>query len=177
MKLSFKITKRGMIPGTKQWKTRLNAMVVGALTRALQFWQKERRPRHFRGDAAQVYGYTPRKGDPGSGVKFVGSYVYEKLLAVGHRRPLEYSGKLKRATAFARYSRTRTKGEAYPGAKLVLPMAGAANLRHPASKINMREELTTILQPEAHQMTRRAEKRLGELWHAAAETETVTIEG
>jgi hypothetical protein len=167
MDIDFQIRKSGFIPGMRGWKRILNGLVVASLIEALHLWRRTIRPKHFENTASTRYGYTPRKGERGSGRPFKGSYTEQKLKQKGHTRPLEFSGDLKRLSEFVRVAAHRTKGEEYPGARMTLVKANKANLRHPKSKINMREELTRIIPAEERDMVRTADQRLGVLLKGA----------
>lgn len=73
-----------------------------------EFWHAEILPRHFEPDAARVYRYQRRSR----------SYEARKLRQVGHRRPLEFSGELRRTVARTRD--VRTSGTRGGAARIVL---------------------------------------------------------
>lgn len=105
-------------------------------------WHTEFRPIHFTRRAIGRYGYTPRKGDTGSGRAFRGSYTAQKLRKFKHTLPLVWSGDSRLL------SRLRDVRSTAKGARVVMRVP-TLNLRPATGTINMREELATITQPEA----------------------------
>lgn len=108
---------------------------------------------HFTQRGATRYGYTPRAGQPGSGKAWRGSYTYRKLKKFHHTRPLENTGQGK-AQAVGNRKATSTRNSA----KAIMP-ARVFNFRNPASKVDMRKELTTVLDSEQTILEADAQKK------------------
>ena len=104
---------------------------------------------HFGADAPARYGYMKRKGENLSGKARRRSYVGRKerqfKVVDGAAMPLEFSGEGFRLAALLDL-RVNSKQ-----ARVVLPRK--FNLRNPKSRIDMRAELTKVLQPEADEIT------------------------
>lgn len=124
------------------------------------YWQKHLLPKHFTHAGAREYGYTPRKGEAGSGRKFRGSYTFKKLQRQGHTKPLVYTGASEQAAKGGRVTSTSK------GVRVTVP-ARALNFKPPRSNINMRQEVTRISDAEAETLTRLlgkfVERRLNQL--------------
>jgi len=127
----------------------MNQIIREAWVAVGKFWHREQRPRHFTTRGAKEYGYAPRKGEAGNPHPkgFWASYTGRKVRQFGHRRPLEYTGELRRMTRARRIVTTATSNRST--LRIQMPQARKANLRHPKSKINMREELTTVSRRDA----------------------------
>lgn len=156
--ISFKIKTVGFIPGVPRWKSTLNRMLKAAYAVGGTFWHRALRPKHFTKAGAREYWYTPRKGEAGSGEPFKKgkhlSYTAAKLRRHGHTLPLVFSGELRLKSRMARIAATSK------GVRVVLPSAQKANLRHPESQINMREELTRVSSREVIEIARVDDKHL-----------------
>lgn len=156
--VNMKMRTVGFIPGVPRWKSQVNKAKKGAWERGGQFWHLRLRSKHFTKAGAREYHYTPRKGEAGSGVPFktkkYESYQAYKLRRFHHTRPLEKTGELKRLSRMARITSTSK------GVRVALSAANKANLRHPNSTINMREELTTISVREEPQIAREIDREL-----------------
>jgi len=99
------------------------------------WWHNECRPKHFTREAYQLYQYTPRQGESGTGTKiFKKSYTGRKLKKFGHTNPLVYTGVSERLTR-ARDVRATSKG-----VRIVMS-APALNFRPKGGRINMVNEL------------------------------------
>ena len=109
---------------------------------------------HFSNAASRRYGYTPRSGERGSGRKWYRSYTHIKLLRQGHTRPLEYTGRGRQTLKTSRRAvGTRNRAAA------ILP-ARVFNLKNPISRIDMRRELTVVLDREQEIITTDAQRKL-----------------
>lgn len=97
---------------------------------------------HFTQRGATRYAYTPRAGQPGSGKPWKGSYTQRKLQKFHHTYPLVNTGRGK-AQAVGNRRATSTRSSA----KAIMP-ARVFNFHNPASKVDMRAELTTVLDSE-----------------------------
>jgi hypothetical protein len=118
-----------------------------------QGWIVSFLPVHFTNRATRRYGYTPRQGEPGSGRRFAGSYTHRKLLKYHHTRPLENTGTGK-AQAMANRRATSTRDSA----RAIVP-ARVFNFRNPNSRVDMRRELTTVLDSEQQNLEGLAQKK------------------
>lgn len=99
---------------------------VGAL------WHQAMRPKHFTASGASEYEYGQRKR----------KYAERKRKTKHHNRPLVYSGELE---TLSRARRIETKTfQKRSRMRVIMPLARKANWRHPASSIDMREELTRV---------------------------------
>jgi hypothetical protein len=108
---------------------------------------------HFTQRGATRYGYTPRAGQPGSGRPWKGSYTQRKLQKYHHTYPLVNTGKGK-ASVLSGKRATSTRN----GAKAIMP-ARVFNFRNPNSKVDMRAELTTVLDAEQTTLEADAQKK------------------
>jgi hypothetical protein len=70
----------------------LNAILKAAWQKVGEYWHQHFREEHFKNSAMSRYGYTPRRGESGSGRPFKGSYTQKKLAIKKHTRPLVWSG-------------------------------------------------------------------------------------
>lgn len=132
-------------------KKQINDAFKGAMNDTGLEWWKEFLPKHFGPHATQRYGYMPRKGSRfAHGNKsrgHRGSYSERKLRAVGHTRPLEYSGEGKRqALSSPKIYATRNK--------VVVRLPRKFNLRNPKSQINMADELRAVRPDERRHLAR-----------------------
>lgn len=135
--VDFKISGLGAIG-----KREVNDIVRIAMRQLGEFWVEYMLPKHFSKAGAREYGYTPRKGEPGSGKAFKGSYTYRKLKKFDHALPLVYTGEARK--------------EIMQGARVTATVAGdrattrialnsrKLNWRHPASKVRMNEEIKAV---------------------------------
>lgn len=117
-------------------------------------WHRDMLAKHFSHAGAREYGYRPRKGMPGNPHPqgFDRSYSGRKLRAMGHTRPLEYSGEGRR---LARIQDIRVTSKRV---RVILPRK--FNRRNPHSQIDMREELTTVSEGEERQLVYLADRHL-----------------
>lgn len=104
-------------------------------------WHERYRLKHFRTTAFGEYGYAPRSR----------AYERQKQRAVGHRRPLEYSGRSKRQSEQHRIRAT------YKGATLTMSVQGL-NRKAKGQRANMPKELTTVSSREENTITIDAHK-------------------
>lgn len=104
-------------------------------------WHDEMLPEHFQAGAAAKYGYTARKGTHATGKARERSYVGKKEKATGENIDLVFSG----ATA-AEATRLLDLRIGRRSAKVVLPRG--LNRRHAKSRVDMRREVTTVLEQE-----------------------------
>lgn len=107
-------------------------------------WWREMLPDHFQADAAERYGYTARKGERTENKR---SYAARKAADGFGDVALVRTGRTRDLTLAMMDLRIGNKF-----AKVVLPRDW--NFRHPASRVNMREEVTKILDVEARGLER-----------------------
>jgi hypothetical protein len=121
------------------------------MTWAGRYWDQTFREKHFTSAGATEYGYTPREGERGnpSSKGFRRSYTGRKLRKFGHTRPLEYTGESRRRTRSPRIVATAKRGEALVRIKMDSP---GLNRRYSGSRINMRQEMTTVSTREGEQI-------------------------
>lgn len=118
-------------------------------------WHAHYRHLHFLEGAFARYGYTRRKGmrqAPGS-KGFRSTYTGRKLRKYGHFRPLVFSGD---SEQLSRLLDLRVSANQ---ARVVLPRG--FNRKNPKSQIDMRAELTRVLQPEADEIAQVGATALG----------------
>lgn len=118
-------------------------------------WHETYLRRHFQEDATARYGYTRRKGSGRSpGEKgFASTYAGRKLRRFGHARPLVFTGEGERLAQMLdlRVSSSQSR--------VVLPRK--FNFKNPKSRVDMRAELTRVLQPEADEISQVGATTLG----------------
>ena len=134
----------------------------------LHHWHTHFRLKHFTNAASREYAYTPRKGEPGSGRAWKGSYTAKKLKKVGHTRPLEYSGESKHRTSSATIKATSK------GGRCVLNVP-ALNFKHPKSSVLAREELVRISPAENVKLAQVYEGIVADIFNGISESESKTI--
>lgn len=134
------------------------------------FWHRTYKAIHFTKRAMRRYGYTPRRGDPGSGRRFKGSYQELKLLRkplfkgsnagtpIGEVKPLVWSGR-SRALAMASRKVEATAKSSGRGRVDIIINAPALNFSGPKGRINMRREMETVTAQEELQMGKVASER------------------
>jgi hypothetical protein len=145
-----------MIPNYRTGPRGIQKAVTEALRdgwyQAALYFHLTLREKRFTAEHARKAGYAPRKGqDKGQGSKsFWKSYTGRKMKKFGHTRPLEFTGRTRKAMATANISAT-TKGATirYPGARVF-------NYRNPLSDpaMNLNLEFRTILPEEADAMAK-----------------------
>jgi len=116
-------------------------------------WFRDFRPKHFTVRGAREYGYKKRKGEGLSGKAFRRSYTGQKLKRKGHTYPLVWSGVSQRRSQMGRITATSKRARV----SMSIP---AFNFRHPASDINMREEMETISRREEIELEATANQRV-----------------
>lgn len=134
------------------------------------YWHDNYKAVKFTRRGYRLYNYTPRKGDPGGGRSFKGSYQEAKLLKkplfsvaggdgfesnaplpIGEVKPNVWSGR-SRASAMANRKVHATAKSSGSGKVDITINAPALNLHLPSSKVRPREEVTAIIDPEIRQM-------------------------
>ena len=132
----FTIRYRGACPKNIQ-RAAFNKLLKEAYRLLGIHWHTKLRRKHFTHAGAREYQYLPRKGEPGSGRAFKGSYTARKLKTQHHTLPLVFTGESRQLTQ-RQDVRSTSKGSR------VVIRANKFNFRHKASKIRMREEMTRL---------------------------------
>ena len=104
---------------------------------------------------AKEYKYVARRGAKmdRSTRAFERSYVGKKLARFGHERPLVLSGLSEKLSRVRDIRVTAKRGRA------ILPQG--FNRRYAKSRVNMREEITTVSKREETELIRQADKSVG----------------
>lgn len=134
---TFDVTTEGLVPGNVP-KRVIERANKPAFVEAGKLWHQRFRRQHFGADASARYGYAPRKP----------LYLKNKRRAVGHIRPLVFSGQSEQLSRIRDVRATSKRG------RIVLHTPGL-NRKHPASQVNMREEMTTVIASEGQAMAER----------------------
>ena len=149
----MKVTMKWSGPTPRIAKRRMNHIIKAANRDMGIFWWRMMRAKHFTHAGAREYGYTPRKGERGSGRAFRGSYTAQKLRAFGHTKPLVFTGTSEKLAGIrdvrATFKKTR-----------VVIHARALNFRSAGSQVDMRAEMTAISVKDASRLVRVKEKSL-----------------
>jgi len=152
----------GAVPGRSLTAADMKVLISQAWIGVGELWHSEMRPKHFTVAGAAEYGYLPRQGEPGNPYRggFWASYTGRKLRKHHHRSPLKYSGELEQLSRARRIDTTvfRTKSRM----RVIMPGARKANFRNPASKIDMREELTRVSEQEQVRLAERHNRTMAE---------------
>lgn len=152
---TFKITYQGATPGAM--RRHLVRLKKEAYAPAGHYWHDKFRPEHFTVSGARKYHYTPRKGQPGSGVSWWvrgsrgrrwRSYMNRKQKEKGHQRPLVWSGLSEQLT---RMKRVEVTGSSKKTRLRVIMHAPGLNRRPKSSQVNMYAELAQSFTPEEEQ--------------------------
>jgi hypothetical protein len=152
----FIITYRGADPGLP--KRQFNNMKKACYGAIAQHWFEQYRPLHFRESAYSRYRFKARARD----------YVKRKRKRKGHNRPMVWSGESERLSRMARITSTNKGGK-------VAMSARKLNFRHPASVINMAEELRKVNKIEVKEIQKVFDKRLQEQFTRNRDERRVTI--
>lgn len=152
--IRVRIKDRGAVP--RGMKKAFNAASKAAWRDTAEEFHRNYRDKRFTHDHAKEAGYAARKGEllPRDSRAFRNSYTGRKLQLHGHTRPLEFSGRTRKAVKFARISATSKAGKAaYAGASVF-------NFRPPKSRIRMSEEFRRITRREASELAVFYDRRL-----------------
>ncbi|QDV22921.1 hypothetical protein [Aureliella helgolandensis] len=144
--IAVQVRERGATP--RRMKTAYTAASRKAWHAVALRFHTEYRDKRFTEEHAREAGYVRRKGEllPRDSKAFRRSYTGRKLLLKGHTRPLEFSGKTRRAVRAVSISETSKGGKAaYRG-------ANTFNFRHPKSNIRMSDEFRFITPREAREL-------------------------
>lgn len=152
------------VPGIA--KRKLPPMLKAGFARCGKFWHGTYREKHFTKRGAREYGYTPRKGERGSGRGFHSSYTARKLREKGHTLPLVWSGESRSYTRVRDVRATSTRVR-------VVMRAPKLNYRHPASQINMRDEMTRVSIAERNELIRVFDRDLDRRTNSMRDTRIV----
>ncbi|QDT07995.1 hypothetical protein K227x_64250 [Rubripirellula lacrimiformis] len=129
-----------------------------AYAAAAQFFDDHLRDRRFTEAHARAAGYKKRKGENQTGRARRRSYTGRKEREFKHNRPLEFTGKTRKALeSGGRISSTKNR------ARVRYPQARKFSYRHPKSQIRMQEEFRTLLPEEEVQLGQVYDRRLDEL--------------
>lgn len=135
-----------------------------------KYWHRNYKAVKFTKGAIRRYGYTPRRGDPGSGRRFKGSYQEAKLLKkpffdgstaglpIGEVKPLVWSGR-SRSLAMAGKKVDATARSSGQGKVDIIIYAPALNYPGPNGRIKMRDEVTATIPQEIKQMSNVSAKK------------------
>jgi len=147
MILVSSIKFHGFVPGVNN--SQVNIVIRETLGDLAAYWHEHMRAKHFTVAGAREYGYLPRRGERGNmpRIGFKRSYTGRKLKAMGHTRPLVYTGESEEMT---RIRDIRVHGKT---ATVVLH-APKLNWRNRYSQIHMWEEMTTVSEPELQELSR-----------------------
>lgn len=143
MQIKIEMTTEGVFLDYKNADIR--KAVQAALFKVGDYWHRNFMKKHFTKAGAREYGYAPRKGERAR----AGSKTFRKVAGPAERRegqilPLVHSGELRLACQ-TRQLITEMKRDNV-SVLVWLRKARALNLR--PQGINMREEATTISEPE-----------------------------
>lgn len=140
----------------------VNEIIRESLRDVGEYWHEHMLPKHFTKAGAREYGYTPRRGEPGSGRAFKGSYTAHKLKKKGHALPLVYSGETRQRLLSTKSIEARTVRR---GARAhVTIRLNAPQLNQNSSKVKKHEEIRKVSHGElntlANYLVSRIEMRL-----------------
>lgn len=150
--LGIEVHYRGAHPlRRRDWNTEVAEPVFRD---AGEYWHRQFRAKHFTEAGAQEYGYYQRKGEglPRGSKAWRRNYTGRKFARFGHTRPLVYTGEGERL------SRMRDVRATSKRVRVVLPRK--FNLKHPKSRIRMRDELTRISPREEQLIIARADRQV-----------------
>lgn len=139
----IKVTKTGSTPDVS--KREFNRIKKRSYRSVGRFWHNSgMKAEHFTDKGRRKYKYAPRKGErlPRSSKAFKSSYSGRKLRQKGHLLPLVFSGD-SRSLALSRRKVVATS----KGMRAIVNAPGL-NRRNPASKIDMRDEMTRVTPDE-----------------------------
>ncbi len=169
----IRVRYSGAVPGIVARE--LNRIKKAAWIAVGIFWHGSSRMRagHFTVAGGRRHGYLPRKGQelPFGTKKFWRSYAGQKQRLVGHQRPLLFSGDSLRASRIQKVKATATNKKSK--CKVILPPG--FNRRHPASKINMRAEVTHITIDEARKLVKKFDGGVDKGIKAIRKTQTKKV--
>lgn len=140
--VKFTVRERGATP--RGFKKAYNAASKESWHEAGVYFHTHFRDQRFTHRHATAAGYTKRKRQ----------YEMRKLKKYGHTRPLEFTGRTRRAVRAATISSTSS------GAKVRYPGARVFNFRNPKSQVNMLLEFTSVTQEEANELAAHYDRKL-----------------
>jgi hypothetical protein len=170
-----KIRYFGAVPMASLSRADMKAIIQSAWVKVGELWHREMRPKHFTQAGAREYDYAPRSGEPGNPHPqgFWQSYTGRKQRYQRHTRPLEWSGELKELTRARRIDakafRKRSK------MRVIMPQARKANFRHPASEVNMREELTRVSEREVPELVEEHNETMSDRLRLYSGSQTIQV--
>lgn len=133
--MKIKIKEIGATPGLL--KKQIKPILKKGYKDIGDHWHQKMRPKHFTREGAREYGYTPRKGEAGSGKAFKSSYTGAKHRRFGHTLPLVFSG------VSRQLSRLRDVRATSRGVRIVMTIP-AFNFKPKNSSIDMRQEMSRV---------------------------------
>lgn len=142
----------------------------------------------FRKLATRRYGLTPRRGEPGSGRSFEGSYAQAKVegrrlyyfsdepLPIGENKPFVWSGRTRAAVAASRGVRAKASQSGKASAEVVL---GARQLNRAGKqkRIDLNEEMRRVTPQENQHMEEQGGRRFERDLSRLPARRTTTIKG
>lgn len=153
-------------------KRQLNAVLREALKELGEYWIDEMLPKHFTKAGAREYGYTPRKGEAGSGQGFKNSYTAKKLRDKKHTLPMVYTGETRQIALSQSHAVGKFRGN--EGKSEITIVAPGLNRRHPNSKIRMQDEVRKVSSREIPILERVLVKLIEKKLTAAGEGRSTT---
>lgn len=126
-----------------------------------RYWHRNYKAVHFTKRGARLYKYTPRRGEPGSGRRFKGSYTELKLLRkplfegstagrpIGEVKPLVWSGMSRSAALASRRVEATARSSGHGAVDIIF---AAPNLNRTGKRINMVDEVKRVHSQEVKQM-------------------------
>ena len=136
-----------------------NRAMKTAFERIGQAWHHKYKMLKFTDGAARRYGLTPRKGEPGSGRAFRGSYTEAKLKrhrngrgaqAIGETKPFVWEGRSRNDAKASTKVIARAK-RGFGSADCIIN-APALNLKPKSGRINVREEFERVTAEEVRDL-------------------------
>lgn len=171
LKLKATIREKGATP--KLMRREINAIKRAAFEQAGVQWHDEFRLKHFTLAGAREYGYSPRQGDGLSGKAFWRSYQGRKQKYLGHKIPLVYSGEARSLSEFRNIRGTSTSKKSE--VKIAMPALRKLNWRHPASQIDMADEMRRISAGEERILVGTIQRGIDSRLAAITATQTTVI--
>jgi hypothetical protein len=153
-KIVYKITDRGATP--RKLRKHLTAAKLVAWQAAGDRFHNEFRDRRFTQSHGRKAGYAPRRGDAISPTAkgWKRTYIGKKFTLFGHRRPLEFTGEVRREVATKRMDvTTRSCVLRYPGARKL-------NFKHPNSVVRAADEFMRVLPSEVAEISLKIDRTI-----------------
>jgi len=170
------IVKRQGLTSRTGWRV-INQIAKEVAIEVGYFWHDNFLQKHFTHAGAREYGYEPRQGERGSGMRFSGSYTQHKLHRFNHTRPLEFTGDSRSLLETSKHKvrATATGGEA----TLRIPL-GAPNFnrfgrggRYGTSKVDLRHDITAVSEAEIGLMAKEANRLFIEKYNSLRNSQRI----